>query len=98
MKHLRCRESPDSWLTTLDGARGMGSRVTRNLYTMKAKYVLIIGVLGMTGVILGAFFKIQHYPGGSGILGVSVILELIAGLMIIWKLISYKGQGDFLNS
>ncbi len=65
---------------------------------MKAKHILIIGVLGMVGVLIGAFFKIQHYPGGASILGVSLIFELVAGLLIVWKLIKYKGEGDFLNS
>ena len=65
---------------------------------MKAKHILIIGVLGMIGVILGAFFKIQHWPGGSGIIGISFLIELLAGLLITWKLIKYKGGDDFLNS
>ncbi len=65
---------------------------------MKAKHILIIGVLGMLGVILGAFFKIQHWPGGSIILGLSLLFELFAGLLIAWKLFKYKGGNDFLNS
>ncbi len=52
----------------------------------------------MLGVILGAFFKIQHWPGGSTILGLSLIFELFAGLLIAWKLFKYKGGDDFLNS
>lgn len=64
---------------------------------MKVKHILAIIILGVTGVILGALFQIQHWPGSHKILLVSLGLESLGGILMIWKLISIKDFSNFLN-
>ena len=64
---------------------------------MKVKHVLIVFILGMILTTIGAFFKIQHWPGAAKILLVSLLLEVIGGLLFIWKLATIKDFKDFLN-
>ncbi len=65
---------------------------------MKVKHILVIFLLGVVGVIIGAFFKIQHWPGAATILMISVGLEVLSGILAIWKLLTTKKFKDFLNS
>ena len=64
---------------------------------MKFKHILALLIVGSIGVTIGALFKIQHWPGASVILLVSVILEVIAALAAVWKLLTIKDFTDFLN-
>jgi len=64
---------------------------------MKVKHILAIIILGVTGVILGALFKIQHWPGSHKILLIALGLESLGGILMIWKLISIKDFSNFLN-
>ena len=64
---------------------------------MKFKHILAMLILGSVGVTIGAIFKIQHWPGASIILLVSMLLELFAGIIAVWKLLTLKDFSDFLN-
>ena len=64
---------------------------------MKVKHVLALFVLGVCGVIIGAVFKIQHWPGAHRILLFSMIIQVVAGILFIWKLLRMKETRDFLN-
>jgi hypothetical protein len=64
---------------------------------MKVKHILVLLILGSTGAVLGALFKIQHWPGASVILMVSILLEVLGGILAVWKLLTIKDFTDFLN-
>ncbi len=64
---------------------------------MKVKHIIALLIIGSIGVTLGALFKIQHWPGGSVIMIVALILETIGGLLAVWKLLTIKDFTDFLN-
>ena len=64
---------------------------------MKVKHILAILIIGPIGVSIGAFFKIQHWPGAAKILLISLIIELIGGILAVWKLLTIKDFKDFLN-
>ncbi|MCD4694950.1 MAG: hypothetical protein K8S16_01820 [Bacteroidales bacterium] len=65
---------------------------------MKVKHILAIFLLGVIGATIGVFFKIQHWPGAGFILVVSLSLEVLSGILAIWKLLTIKKFKDFLNS
>jgi len=64
---------------------------------MKFKHILAALILGSLGVTIGAIFKIQHWPGASIILIVSVLIEFLAAILAVWKLLTTKDFTDFLN-
>ena len=64
---------------------------------MKIKHILALFVLGVCVVVLGALFKIQHWPGASKMLIVGMIAQVVSGILFIWKLLTMKDSKDFLN-
>ncbi len=64
---------------------------------MKAKYAIIILVLGWCFNIVGAFMKITHWPGANELLAFGVILEVIGAILLLYKLVTYSKIRDFLN-
>ena len=65
---------------------------------MKVKHIIVLFLLGMFITIIGALFKIQHWPYGSEILTVGSLTEGLAMLLGIWKLLTTKKFKEFLNS
>ncbi|WP_420574897.1 GldL-related protein [Kordia sp.] len=65
---------------------------------MKVKHIIALFLLGIFITIIGTLFKIQHWPYGSEILTVGSLMEGLAILLGIWKLLSTKKFKDFLNS
>jgi hypothetical protein len=64
---------------------------------MKVKHIIALLIIGSLGVIIGALFKIQHWPGAGILLLCSVVIELIGGILAVWKLLTVKDFSDFLN-
>lgn len=64
---------------------------------MKFKHILILLIIGSIGVTIGALFKIQHWPGAGMILTISVLIEVLAAILAVWKLLTIKDFTDFLN-
>ncbi|QHI36813.1 hypothetical protein IMCC3317_21830 [Kordia antarctica] len=65
---------------------------------MKVKHIIAIFLLGVFITIIGALFKIQHWPYGPELLSVGSFTEGLAILLGIWKLLTTKKFKDFLNS
>jgi len=65
---------------------------------MKVKHILVIFLLGVAGINIGAFMKIQHWPGAAVILTISFGLEVLSGMLAILKILTSKKIKDFLNS
>ena len=52
---------------------------------MKKQYIipLILFLLGMVVTIIGALFKLQHWPGASIMLTIGMLTEAIAIIILI---------------
>ena len=63
---------------------------------MKNKYILIIFILGFIITILGSLFKITHWKfgifTGNLLLTIGMFSEILAGILLIVKLISDKND------
>ncbi|WCM42713.1 hypothetical protein MG290_03265 [Flavobacterium sp. CBA20B-1] len=69
---------------------------------MKTKHTLIILAIGFFVILIGAVLKITHLEigplNGNSVLTVGMLVEMIGGVLLIYKLITAKKSNDFLNS
>jgi len=64
---------------------------------MKNKYILIAFILGFILTVIGALFKIMHWPGASILLILGMLSEALAGVMLIIKIYKDQNPNGFLN-
>lgn len=64
---------------------------------MKYKHILITFILGCIIAIVGALFKIMHWPGASLLLILGMLSEALAGLMLIIKIYKDQNPNGFFN-
>ncbi len=65
---------------------------------MKTKHAIFIFGIGFClSSIIGALFKIMHWPMGNLILTVGSILEIIGIVLCLYKVLTYPKFEDFLN-
>lgn len=69
---------------------------------MKNKHILIALLLGISFTTLGSYLKITHQNlfgtiSGHNLLSFGLLLELIAVIMLIIKLLKNKKTNSFLN-
>ena len=68
---------------------------------MKNKYILATLLLGIIFTTLGSYLKITHQNvgtvSGHNLLSFGLLLELIAVIMLIFKLLKNKKTSSFLN-
>jgi hypothetical protein len=55
---------------------------------MKNKGLLILMVAGMMAVLVGALFKLMHWPGGTLTLAFGMVLEAIALALLVVRSLS----------
>jgi len=66
---------------------------------MKNKQLLIIFLVGAVLTILGAIFKIMHWPLASLIIILGMTFEAAAGILTVYKLSKKEDKKDgFLDS
>lgn len=65
---------------------------------MKIKHILIVFLFGLILTLIGAQFKIMHWPGASILILSSSIIKIIAVILAIWKVLTVEKFKDFLNS
>lgn len=65
---------------------------------MKARHGVTLYILGFLTDVVGALFKILHLPGGDEILMMGGALQIVGGLIFLYKLMNYPGFKDFLDS
>ncbi len=65
---------------------------------MKIKHILLIFLLGVILITAGAFFKVLHWPGANVMLGLAAVLQVLAGILAIWKVLTLKRFKEFINS
>ena len=64
---------------------------------MKTKHVVIFWLLTMPLVALGALFKIQHWEGAGVLLTTGMLLQSLAYILILWKLLTHPKLREFMN-
>ena len=68
---------------------------------MKIKHALIILVIGFFIILIGSFLKITHFIigpiHGNSFLTLGMFVEVVGGILLVFKLITGKKSNDFLN-
>ena len=64
---------------------------------MKAKYAVIIFVIGFSFYIIGALMKIMHWPFAGLVITIATITELVGIILFLCKLFTYPKFKEFLN-
>jgi hypothetical protein len=64
---------------------------------MKIKHILIVYIIGFIFLTLGALLKILHYQYGPELLTIGTSLKILAGFLLIGKLITSDKFKEFLN-
>ncbi len=65
---------------------------------MKTKYTLLVIVIGFILTLIGALFKIMHFPYANLLLLVGMFCEIFGGILFLYKLFTHPKFKDFLNS
>lgn len=65
---------------------------------MTARGAIILLLIGFAFSIIGALFKIQHWPYAGPLLVASSLIQSIAVLVLAVKVSRYPGFKDFLDS
>lgn len=65
---------------------------------MKVKHIIALFLVAFALSVLGAAFKILHLMGASELLFASSIVNAIATILAIWKVLTSEKFKDFLNS
>ncbi len=69
------------------------------LKQMKNTHILVLFLIGMVVTVLGALFKIMHWPGARFLLIIGMVFEAAAALFLILKLLKKdKDKTGFLDS
>lgn len=64
---------------------------------MKAKYAVVVIVLGLCTDFIGGLFKIMHWAGADLLLLTGMTLKVVGVLTFLVKLLTYPRLRDFLN-
>ncbi|NVN94734.1 MAG: hypothetical protein HXX18_05565 [Bacteroidetes bacterium] len=70
---------------------------------MKNKYILSLFLAGFIIVIISALIKINHVLFmdiniGNALLMFGMLLQVVSGILAIWKMLSNKKPDNFWNS
>jgi len=64
---------------------------------MKVKHILAIFIAGLICTVLGAMFKVLHWQFAPELLSGGTLLQVIAGILGIWKIYTTEEFKKFLN-
>jgi uncharacterized membrane protein len=64
---------------------------------MKVKHAFILGALGLCLELVGAVFKIQHWASADVLLILGLVLIIVGGLLLGYKLLTHPRVRNFLN-
>lgn len=64
---------------------------------MKVKYIIVLIILGAIIVMIGVFFKIQHWPGAAKLLITGLVVKIVGLALIIWKLLTTDKFREFFD-
>lgn len=71
--------------------------MNKEIKPMKNKHILIAFILGCIITIVGALFKIMHWPYASVLLILGMLSEAFAGVMLILKIYKDQNPNGFIN-
>ncbi|WP_297332556.1 gliding motility protein GldL [Flavobacterium sp.] len=58
----------------------------------RIRYILSIFILGALLVVAGAFIKLMHWPYGTTSITAGLILQGVAGIMVIIRLLAERNE------
>jgi len=64
---------------------------------MKIKHLLSLFIFAFLITIVGALFKLMHWPGASILLIIGTFIKVISGVILIIKLLTNNKFKEFLN-
>ena len=64
---------------------------------MKIKHTIIIFIIGLILRIIGALFKIMYWPFANVLLMISIFLQVIGVILLLYKLSKHPKVKEFLN-
>lgn len=64
---------------------------------MKLKHALMVWLTGFTISVLGSIFKLESFSFASEVLLAGMLLQMLGGILILYKLITHPKVQDFLN-
>lgn len=64
---------------------------------MKVKHLIAIYLFAFILMILGALFKIMHWPYGPELLTISTAIKTVVALLAIYKVLTTDKFREFLN-
>ena len=64
---------------------------------MTARGAIVLLLVGFVVSIIGALFKIQHWPHSTAVLIASSLMQTIAVIVLAIKVSGYPGFKDFLD-
>jgi hypothetical protein len=65
---------------------------------MTARGAIVLFLLGVAITIAGSTFKIMHWPFADALLSGASLVQVIAVLVIAYKVFRYPGAREFLDS
>ena len=65
---------------------------------MTARGAIVLLLVGFAVSIIGALFKVQHWPYSTMVLVASSLMQAIAVILLAVKVSRYPGFKDFLDS
>ena len=65
---------------------------------MKIKHTVVVLGIGFMLIIIGALFKIMHCDLGNELLVTGMLVKIIGGILLLYKLLTHPKFKDFLNS
>ena len=66
-------------------------------YRMKIKHLIGLLVFAILISLVGSLFKILHWNFGNEILLIGVVIKLIIGIALIFKILTTEKFNEFLN-
>ena len=64
---------------------------------MKAKYTIVIILVGYCLEFMGGLFKIQHNSFAVNILVTAIVIKVLGMVLLTYKIIQYQGFKKFMN-
>lgn len=64
---------------------------------MTNKKIMLTFILGCVITIIGAMFKLMHWPWATMILVTGMLCEVVSGCMLLIKIVKDQNPNSFLN-
>ena len=65
---------------------------------MTARGAIVLFLLGVVITVIGAVLRLQHWPYGHELVLGASLMQTLATIVLIVKVVRYPGAKDFLDS